>query len=135
MIVVDASVANKLFLPNEEGYKKATTLFQNHVEKAEEICVLDLLFYEVANTLTTKTAIPLTYVVKSLTKLYALQLHVFPTSEESMKEASKLAKEAHVSVYDASYVILAQEKNCNLITADKKFAAQVDLPFIKYLGS
>jgi len=39
-----------------------------------------------------------------------------------------------VSVYDAVYAVLAQDKGCVLITADSKFVDQVNLPFVKKLG-
>lgn len=58
MIVIDASVANKLLLPLEEGHKTAKSLLKLHLMKEESIVVPDLLFIEVANTLATKSTIP-----------------------------------------------------------------------------
>lgn len=135
MVVIDASVINKVFLPNEEGHERAKEIIQKHLEKSEEISVPNLLFFEVANTLVTKTVIPEDEILQTLLKLGKLKLLViYPTIETFMKIA-KFARKYHVSVYDASYAVLAEEKNCDLITADEKFAKQVNLPFVKLLSS
>lgn len=135
MVVIDASIANKLLLPLEEGHEATRRVFQRHIENKERIVVPDLLFYEVANTLATKKNIPLPLINKSLDQLYSAHLGVVSFSEKQMKAAATLARENMASVYDATYAVLAQEKHCDLITADKKFAKQVNLPFVKILVS
>lgn len=135
MIVVDASVTNKLFLAGEEYYDKADLLFQAHNDGLEQITAPNLIFYEVANTLATKSAIPMIQMIKSLSKLYKLNLHIVDLSEEELKLSAKFAKKYKVSVYDASYAVLAKEKKCNLVTADAKFVEKVHLPFIKHLSA
>ena len=134
MVTIDASVINKLFLPNEEGHNTAQGLIQRHIQRSQEILVPDLLFYEVANTLVTKTVIPIAIIIRSLAQLDKLKLLVIHPTTEEFKKIAKFAKTYHVSVYDATYVVLAQEKGCNLVTADSKFVAKVKLPFVKYLG-
>lgn len=134
MIVVDASVINKLFLPLEENCREAKKILQKHLEKLEEIVIPDLLLYEVANTLATKTDLPPGRVTKSLHKLGSLNLQVYHFSIEDTVAAAKFAKKYKVSVYDATYTVLAQEKKCDLVTADAKFANQVKLPFVKTLN-
>lgn len=134
MIIIDASIANKLFLPNEEGYLGAETIFRRHTQNIEEICVPDLLFYEVVNTLATKTAIPLELVIRSFKNLMQFRLKIFYPSEQHLIKAAKLAKKHKVSVYDAVYAVLAKEKKCLLVTADKKFVEKINLSFVKLLG-
>lgn len=134
MVIVDASVINKLFLPNEESHNTARGLIQRHIRKSEEILIPDLLFYEVANTLVTKTAIPEDKILRSLAQLDRLKLFVsHPTVAELIKIA-KFASSYHVSVYDASYAVLAAEKSCDLFTADSKFVEKINLPFVKHLS-
>lgn len=135
VIVVDASVVNKLFLPNEENYIKAENVFERHVQKIDKILVPDLLFYEVANTLVTKSNIPDSQITKSLTDLGRYNLTVYQIAIEEITRIAKFARKYKVSVYDASYAVLSQENNCDLITADEKFAKQVNLPFVKTLTS
>ena len=134
MVVIDASVISKLFLPLEENCQEAKEILRKHLQEQEEIYVPDLAFYEVANTLATKTAVPLAKVLKDLNKLDKFNFNVEHFSIEAIGQAAKIAKNNHVSVYDAVYAVLAQDKGCVLITADTKFADQVKLPFIKKLG-
>jgi len=134
MVIIDASVINKVFLPNEENHDTALEIIQKHLQKSEGILVPDLIFYEVANTLVTKTVIPEVKILKSLEQLDNFKLLVInPTIEELIKVA-KFASTYHVSVYDAVYAVLAVEKGCDLYTADSKFVKRVNLPFVKHLG-
>lgn len=130
MIVVDASVVNKFFLPYEDGRDKALSILKKHIQKIDEIIVPDLLFYEVANTLATKTTIPQDQISKALTKLDKIKLNTFHPTIDYIKRAAIFAKQHNVSVYDAVYAILAKEKKCNLITADKKFVLQTKQGYI-----
>ena len=134
MVVIDASVISKLFLPLEENRQKAKEILRKHLQKLEEIYVPDLAFYEVANTLATKTIVPLAKVLKDLNKLDKFNFNVEHFSIEEVGKAAKIAKDKHVSVYDAVYAVLAQDKGCDLVTADAKFADQVKLPFVKKLS-
>lgn len=134
MIVIDASLANKLFLANEPEHDKATEIFEKHSKKLEQILTPELIFYEVANTLATKTALPLTKVLEALLRLDELNLQIIHLTVKEFSEAVKMAKKYTVSVYDATYAVLAREKKCDLVTADIKFADQVNLPFVKKLS-
>ena len=134
MVVIDASVISKLFLPLEENRQEAKEILRKHLQEQEEIYVPDLVFYEVANTLATKTAVPLAKVLKDLNKLDKFNFNVEHSSIEAIGKAANIAKDNHVSVYDAIYAVLAQDKGCILITADAKFADQIKLPFVKKLG-
>lgn len=134
MVVVDASIVCKAVL-QEEGRDKAKNILKRHVEELDQVVVPNLLFYEVANTLATKSAIPKAQMIRSLDKLGSLELRIYNPNLEDMKKAAEFAKDNHVSVYDAIYVIVAQENKCDLVTADNKFAKQVNLPFVKTLGS
>ncbi|MBI2326830.1 type II toxin-antitoxin system VapC family toxin [Candidatus Curtissbacteria bacterium] len=133
MIIVDASVANKLFLTHESGYKQVKTIFRKHVNDTEKILVPDLLFYEIANTLATKLMVPSVKIGLALNQLDKYDLEIFRSSLKDIFKIAVFAKEFHVSVYDATYAVLAKEKGCELITADEKFVKQVNLSFVKSL--
>lgn len=135
MIILDASVVNKIFLPNEEGRNKAKIIISNHINKANQVIVPDLLYYEIANTLVTKSQIPAATVLKALKRLYSFNFEVFYPSQEYIKEAVKFAKKYKVTVYDASYAVLARNKKCAMVTADEKFVSQVNLSYVKKLGN
>lgn len=134
MIVVDASVIGKLIFPREEGRELVKSIFQRHLNRTQEIVVPDILFYELGNALATKTSVTQNIMNNVLTRLYNFSLNVCHFGEEDIKRASQFAKSCEVSVYDASYAVLAQEKKCDLITADEKFVEKVNLSFVKSLS-
>ena len=132
MIVIDASVANKLVL-DEEGHKIVREIFKKHVGNIEPITVPDFLFYEIANTLATKTYFSTYRVTRSLTKIYSANLNIYYCGELEVKAAAKLAKKYKTSVYDMLYVVVAKALKCSLITADKQFVKQTSFKFVKLL--
>lgn len=135
MIILDASVINKIFLPIEEGRNKAKQIIEKHINKLDQVIIPDLLYYEIANTLVTKTQVPVSTVLKALKRLYSFNFEVFHPVEKDMNKISNFAKKYQVTVYDAAYAVLAKEKKCNLITSDEKFIKAVNLPFVKGLSS
>ena len=135
MIVVDASVICKLFLPLEKYRQISKDLLRRHLQSLDEIIIPDLLFYEVANTLSFKTVLTLEKILKDLSRLEIYNFSVEHLSIKDMQDAVKLSRKYNVSVYDASYAVLAKEKGCNLVTGDEKFVKQVNLPFVKSLSN
>lgn len=133
MIVVDASVINKIFLPDEENKEQAENILDQHLRNLDQILVPELLFYEVANTLATKTGITISKIKSNLKDLKDINLQVEHVTFEVLNKAVTMAKKYKVSVYDAAYAVLAKKNKCKLVTADTKFASQVKLPFVKIL--
>lgn len=133
MIVIDASVACKLILPLEASHYEVKEIFRKHVQALEEIIVPDFLFYEVANTLATKSAITSNKVTKSLTTVYQATLNIHHCTEYEVKEAARLAKKYKTSVYDMLYAVLAKSQGVILITADEQFVRQTNFKFVKLL--
>lgn len=133
MIVIDASIANKLFLPHESDHTFASKLLQNHILQTQQILVPELLFYEVANTLATKSSVSLWKLTHALTRLYQTQLHIYHPEEKDLKNAANMAKKYHTSVYDMIYAVIAKKHHIQLITADEKFVQTTKLPYVKLL--
>lgn len=133
MIIIDASVISKLFLPTEENRDQAEIILDYHLKGVNIIIVPELLFYEVANTLATKTGISLPKIKSNLKDLKDANFQVEHVTFDILNRAVTMAKKYKVSVYDATYAVLAKQKKCKLITADNKFISQVKLPFIKNL--
>lgn len=51
-----------------------------------------------------------------------------------MENSSLLAESYNISIYDATFIALAQEFNCDFITADEKLGNKVkNLKFVKLL--
>lgn len=132
--IIDSSVVFKWFSKNEIDRDLALKLLNNHISKKVQLLVPDLIFYELANAWATKSALSAAEVEANLSKLEEANLKVEQIDFKFIKQAVVFSKKYHVSVYDAAYAVLAQEKKCILITADSKFAAKVKLSFVKELA-
>ncbi len=133
MIAIDASVATKLINTQEDGADRAKKLLLSHIEDREQIVVPSLLFVEIANVLATKSHMKKAYVQKALHLLYEAKFVVHEIKEDDLIESAILAKKHGTSVYDMVYAVIAKKRKIKLITADKKFAKQVNFPFVQIL--
>lgn len=132
-VVLDASVVMKWFL--EEKQRKAALLFRDEYQRGiREMCVPSILFFEVANTLVYKSSIPLRDCQACLRELINLDLKVLVFSTQNWQEVAQVARDCRVSVYDAAYVVLAKNLDCEFVTADKKlFRKTKTFSFVKLL--
>jgi len=134
MIVLDASVILKWFLP-EEGQELALGFLENHSNNQEQIAVPELLYYEITNTLSVKTRLSQEAIVEAMSYLFDLSLAVFSLSQHEYIESMSLSRLYNVSVYDASYVALAKSLGTSFITADKRLVQKLTgISFVKILG-
>lgn len=92
-----------------------------------------MLLYEITNAWATKTILTQEEIEKNLTYLQSYNLKVAPVTFSLVLKASQLAKKYRISVYDASYIVLAQKNACEVITADERLLNKVRLPFLKHL--
>ena len=133
MIVVDASIMGKWVLEDEVGIEDALLLLNNHTKGIEEIIVPELVFYEVANALATKSKISATQTSLALNKIFKLQLRIYHPNQSDIIESATLARKYKTSVYDMLYAIVAKNHKATLITADEKFINQTTFKFVKLL--
>ncbi|MBM4401904.1 MAG: PIN domain-containing protein [Candidatus Cloacimonetes bacterium] len=132
-LVLDASVALKWFLKPEKGSEQAVFLLES-IEGKRVIChVPQIFFFEIANALATKSKATKNQVLTALEIIFKLKLRTRKIDISFLSEASLLSLEKNVSVYDASYAILAEKLKIDLITADGKFHQKINLPFVKLL--
>lgn len=134
MIVFDASVIYKLSDKKEKSRNSARKLLEEHLLEKNKIIILDLTLYELSNAWATKTKLPLPKIKINLWDLQEFNLEIESVTFSLLGKAIEFARKYHVSVYDASYAVLAQEKGCDLYTADNKFVKQINLPFVKLLA-
>ena len=134
MVVIDTSVAYKFFT-SEEDQEQALNILKKHKEGEETIIIPDLLLYEIANAWSTKTSISSSQIATNLNDLKDANFKIETVSFELIYESIKLSIEYKISVYDACYAALAKKNDCDLITADNKFADKVNLlSFVKKLS-
>jgi predicted nucleic acid-binding protein len=129
MIVLDSSVALKWIFADEEGANHAERIRDDHVSGKNEIAVPALFFYEIANVLATKVKLSAEEALEAFELISAFEFNVHELGSSEFTEAMTLAMMHKVSVYDASYHVLASRLGCPFLTADQKFWEKV-----KFLG-
>lgn len=134
MIVIDASVIFKWFDTNEEFHLQAKTYLKQHLLTQNRIIIPELLLFEISNAWATKTRLSEEDIKDNLTRLERYSLQVVSINFELLEQAVRFSKKYQVSVYDAVYAAIAEDKKCDLVTADDKFVDKVNMPFIKRLA-
>lgn len=133
-MIIDASVAIKWFVYNEDDWEEAKKLLAKHLRKEEQIIVPDLLFLEISNTFAGKKTIPLNIAEESLKLLYKWNLHIEYPSEEDLLESLRLSKKHTTTVYDMLYAVLAKKLKTHLVTADNKFHLKTKFSYVRLLS-
>ena len=118
---VDASVAVKWFVPESDA-DRARDLREAHEDGRVLLAAPVLLLYEVLNALRHESRIGADRTAAAAQDLVDLQIALDPASPDLLAKAVRLAYRTGLTVYDASYVALAEHLDCPLYTAD---AAQV----------
>lgn len=135
MIVIDTSIAFKWFNQDEADFALALRLLEDHLSGKNPIFAPDLLLYELTNAWSTKTGLTAEKIDKNLRLLEKFRLNLVPINFQLCRLSSKMAKKYRVSVYDAVYAVLAQEKKCSLLTADEKFKEKVKISTVKLISN
>ena len=124
MTVLDASVIIKWILDDESQSAAALVYREQHITGANQIAVPELLFYEIATVLATKTPLTAEEAVEGLQFVIGSELDGYSLGPEEFGEAIRLAKKFKISLYDSSYIALASALECNFITADAQLASK-----------
>ena len=134
MVVVDTSIVYKWITEEDDSSDSSSLkLLRKFLDGKESVLIPDIMLYELANALSTKTSLTFKEIEQAWNLFERLGLKVTNPSLKFIRKSIKFSRKYHVSVYDASYAILALEKNCILLTADSKFAKKINLPFVKLL--
>lgn len=120
MIVLDASVVLKWIFGDEDKEGKAGLFRDGHLSGKEIIAVPDLFFFEIANVLSTKTRLNAKDAAEAFSLLWNFDFEVLYFRREEFLDAIMLSKRYGITLYDASYIELAQRLQCKFITADRK---------------
>lgn len=125
MIVLDSSVVLKWIFSDEDGGEKARRFRDDHISGAERIAVPDLFFYEIANVLSTKTGLNTKDCSEAFSLIWNFDFESVCFGLEEFGDAISLSKRYGITMYDASYIELAQKLRCKFITADKRLMEKV----------
>ena len=125
MIVLDSSVALKWIFADEIGAGHAVRVRDEHVSAKNEIAVPSLFFYEIANVLSTKVNLAPDDALEAFELINDFEFNVHELDNLEYLDAMALAMEHKISVYDASYHVLASRLGCRFLTADRKFWEKV----------
>ncbi len=126
MIVLDASVMLKWFLVEVDS-EKAIALRNQYLRNEFEIVIPDLLFYEIASALRFKKSVNVDETYLILTTFFDFNMKVVTPSLNLFQKSIPISQDFEVSLYDSTYLALAIELDCYLITADEKFYKKIIL--------
>jgi predicted nucleic acid-binding protein len=121
-LVLDASVAVKLFLADEQGHEQAHALLDAEAATGDTFLAPDILVAEVGHALlraARQGRIARDSVAAAVLALVDLGLTLVP-SVNLVAPAAGLAMSTGLSVYDALYLVAAQVRDAPLITADRR---------------
>ncbi|HYB72755.1 MAG TPA: type II toxin-antitoxin system VapC family toxin [Candidatus Sulfotelmatobacter sp.] len=135
-IVVDSSVLIKWFKArNESLVVEARALLEEVERRPLEVHVPALLLYEVGNILLLKARLSRAAMDHALDRLADLPCTVAPPAAPLLKRAARLGRDYGLTFYDASFLALAVELDCPLITADRRLFDHVQaLPRVRHLS-
>jgi len=119
--VLDASVVLKWFLKDKEGeVEHALRLRNAFLAGSTQLLAPELLITETANVMRFKKGMDADTVKRAIASLWQMEI-VVPGSADVSDLATRLAFELDATVYDTTYLALAEISGAQLITADKKF--------------
>lgn len=124
MKVVDASVV-LTWLLKEPIPAAARRILDEHVSGMHPLVAPELLQYEVANVLARGAGLPPRAALIGHERFQALEIGTLALGDAEYRRALDLALDHTLTVYDASYLALAQTLGVPLATADRKLAQRV----------
>ncbi|HUD44397.1 MAG TPA: type II toxin-antitoxin system VapC family toxin [Patescibacteria group bacterium] len=133
LIIVDASIAVKWFIP-EPDWEKAKEVLDKSQKDASTILVPSLFYYEIGNVFLTKH-VTQEDIKKFINELSNLPISIYELDALSVPVVYAIAKKCITSFYDAMYLFLMIQRQCPFVTADKKLYDKTknDFPNIQLL--
>ncbi len=137
--VVDASVALKWQFKDEQNTEEAMRLLSDFIGGEIELLSPTLFAYEITNAVhiaVSRERIGEKDGMEAIKDLLALGLKLISFDDGLVEKAFNLSRNHNRSVYDCSYLALADEERCSLYTADQRFfnALKNNVGFIKWVG-
>ncbi len=94
-----------------------------------------LRIHELANVLRYKNDLSVNQVQEAVQSLFDMELQVVPPSSPVLQQAVDLARTHNLTIYDATFVALAQALAATFVTADERLAQRLTaLTFVHSLS-
>jgi len=136
--VLDASVILKWYLADEEHGQKALDLLDDYVGKGLDLLAPSLLEYELTNGLVIAQRRARIREEKVLSAIEGFMDLEIPMRDlvDFYPQVLHYCRTYGRSVYDASYLALAETEEITLITADEGLynAVKKGIPWVRWLG-
>ncbi|MBS1787990.1 MAG: type II toxin-antitoxin system VapC family toxin [Acidobacteria bacterium] len=137
-VVIDASVALKWWLRDEENTAEADNLQTEFLNGRLSLFAPTLFDYEIVNTLKNalvRKRIDELYALSAISDLIAYDIERHDTRSLQLS-AFQLACQYQRSSYDASYLVLAQTLDLDFYTGDKRMFNAIGsvFPWVKWIG-
>ncbi|OGP91180.1 MAG: hypothetical protein A2156_02645 [Deltaproteobacteria bacterium RBG_16_48_10] len=134
-VLLDSSVVLKWFRRDEIWREAALKLRKAYLDGHMVILVPDLLIYEIANVLRYKPDLTQLQVQEALTSLYDMQIRMGEISQLMIMEAIQLAYFHAITVYDATFIAMANYLKVPFISADEKLIQDLGkIPYVHHLS-
>lgn len=130
LYVIDAGVVVKWFIPEEDS-AIAHRLLERYLQGLDITIAPDLLISECGNVFWRRCRqgdMTAEEATETIVDLLTLNMPLVPASS-LVQSALQLALQHQRTVYDSLYLVLAQERNCSLMTADERFFNAVGSQF------
>ncbi len=120
---------------DEDLVEEARNLLGTIERTPLEVAVPALLLYEVGNILLRKTRLGAEALGRAIDQISAFPLVVADPDADLLRRAARLGRELRLTFYDASFVALAEELDCDFVTADRRlYEAGRRLPRVRHLS-
>lgn len=134
IVVVDASVITKWFV-QEEYSINALKLRGDYINRLIDIAAPELLPFEVINSLRYNPEFGEKNIKESAKALQKYSLWLFPILGKIAEKTIENAFKYGITVYDSSYLSLADLESKTLYTADQKLLAKLkDNPRVRHIS-
>jgi len=120
-IVIDASVIVKWFIDENES-DKAEIIKEQFINEKINLIIPSLLYYEVLNALKYSKLFKLDELNLVGESIENYGFDVIEIKDEIREKMVEIAINHDISIYDASYIALAEKFKTQLITADEKIS-------------
>lgn len=119
--ILDTSVVLKWFnQTGENDVNLARKIYSDFTSGNIRVIIPSLLFLELLNVLLKAKKINARQITKLVKNLFLLPFVIKAPTETVLEKACHLAEKYELTVYDGLFLALAQEENCQLISADIK---------------